>query len=227
MKKTNWIAQLSKTIKAYCRQRQRRTLRRQLKDKEILTFEEACAYLDTEPGILLKEVAIGKLPGGKLGRSWHFSKKSLNYYFSFYHAPSPLDLAKYFEEDEGDSANQVCNLETIQHLLESYHQGQREFWAIDLRGAALPNSELPGIEIADSWLHRINLSRSNLRHANFEKSQLNQADLSGADLSHASFEGADLSGANLSQANLTGTQLHNAILTGVNLSEALIQNTCF
>lgn len=82
-----------------------RVLRRQVKDKDILSLSEACIYLSIDEGTLLEEVSLGKLPGGKLGDRWCFCKEALKNHFSIYHGVGPfydeeLDLDWFTKEED-------------------------------------------------------------------------------------------------------------------------------
>ena len=71
--------------------------------KDILTIDEAARYLETDPGTLIEQVSLGRLPGGKLGEEWRFSKEALREHFSSYHCYSvPYYLDFYEDENEDD-----------------------------------------------------------------------------------------------------------------------------
>lgn len=46
-------------------------------DSDILTIEEAAAYLRMHPQTLREKVAAGKIPGKKPAKRWLFSKRRL------------------------------------------------------------------------------------------------------------------------------------------------------
>ena len=44
---------------------------------DVLTVEEAAEYLQISPGMLLRKVREGVVPGAKVGRHWRFSRRQL------------------------------------------------------------------------------------------------------------------------------------------------------
>lgn len=59
------------------RQQHRHDIQQELKNKEILTLDEAAVYLSIDSETLLEEVHLGKLPGRQLGEEWRFSLRAL------------------------------------------------------------------------------------------------------------------------------------------------------
>lgn len=198
----------------------------ELEYKDILTLQEAAFYLSTDPGTLLEEVVLGKLPGGRLGGQWHFCKSTLTEHFSIYHGAGPYDWNTEIA-DKFQDKNQRCDPETVERLLKEYARGDRNFAAFDLRGAVLSGTSLAEIDLAEGLLQKIDLCQSNLQGADFQNANLTEANLSGANLSQASFIGANLSGANLSKAILLRANLQGATMSGVNLFGANLQDTSF
>ncbi|NLW79497.1 MAG: helix-turn-helix domain-containing protein [Ruminococcaceae bacterium] len=49
---------------------------------EIVTAGEAAAYLGISKPTLIKYVALGEIPGRKLGRQWRFMREDLRAYVS-------------------------------------------------------------------------------------------------------------------------------------------------
>jgi len=46
-------------------------------DDELLTIEEAAAYLKVDPVTVQRELRHGRLPGNKVGRAWRLNKRAL------------------------------------------------------------------------------------------------------------------------------------------------------
>lgn len=193
-----------------------------IRQKDILTLEEASLYLDIQPGMLLEEVGLGKLPGGQLAGKWRFCKNALLNHFSIYHDNSP-----WAGEEETLSEVKVCNEEIVSKLREDYKQGYRDFSQIDLRGADFSHTNLSSADLSGSWLSRANFEGSILRETDFQYSHLREANFQGADLSYVNFKGADLTGCDFSQAVLVSANLSDAILLGVNLWGANIKDAIF
>ena len=165
-----------------------------LKDKDILTLEEAAFYLGTDPGTLLEEVSLGKLPGGRFGAQcfggrippenllgqWHFYKSALSKHFSIYHGSGPYDWETAIA-DEFQGHSQCCDPKTVERLLKEYAEGDRNFSGIDLSYALMSGVSLPNIYLAEGMLEKIDLRESNLQSADFEDANLRGASLSGSD----------------------------------------------
>jgi uncharacterized protein YjbI with pentapeptide repeats len=123
---------------------------------------------------------------------------------------------------------------TAEELLQRYAAGERDFSRVDLSGARLRDTELPGINLSEANLFGAKLDRASLSGANFSGANLGSAWLEGANLSGANFSNAvisdgvlsetDLSGANLSYADLTACPLDGANLSGADLTGTLIGN---
>jgi excisionase family DNA binding protein len=71
--------------------KQRKARYSYIKEKEILSVEEAAFYLGTDTGTLLEEVTSGRLPGGQIGKEWFFSKWALLCHLSSYQNMPPED----------------------------------------------------------------------------------------------------------------------------------------
>jgi len=50
-------------------------------DTEVLTLEEAAAYLRVHPRTLRLRASEGVIPGAKIGRVWRFHKRQLERWF--------------------------------------------------------------------------------------------------------------------------------------------------
>jgi Pentapeptide repeats (8 copies) len=191
-----------------------------IKQKDILTLEEASLYLNIQTGMLLEEVGLGKLPGGQLAGKWRFCKDALLNHFSIYHGNSP-----WIGEKTQEVAS--CQQETVLRLIEDYSLGRRDFTQSDFRGADFRNTDLSEADFSGSWLSRANFGGSILKGAEFQSAHLREANLRGANLSYVNFKGADLTGADLGQAILVGANLSDAILLGIDLWGANIEDARF
>ncbi|NET32406.1 MAG: hypothetical protein F6K19_10410 [Cyanothece sp. SIO1E1] len=98
----------------------------------------------------------------------------------------------------------------VEHLLNRYAAGLRDFERIDLSEANLVGAQLSGI----------NFQQATLNVANFSHANLSQGNLSNAKLNAICGAGANLSQANLARSGLNGANLTRAILTGADLSQA-------
>jgi len=102
----------------------------EIQKKDILTLDEAAAYISTDPKILLKEVSCGHIPGGQLAGQWLFYKWALAQRFAGY------QQSDYFEEDDitenfPEQIPQVCDAKVVSRLLDEYASGERNFSGID------------------------------------------------------------------------------------------------
>ncbi|WP_193200722.1 pentapeptide repeat-containing protein [Nostoc sp. MG11] len=193
-----------------------------LRQKDILTLEEASLYLDIQPGMLLEEVGLGKLPGGQLAEKWRFCKDALINHFSIYHGNGP-----WISEENVDEEVEVCQQETVLRLIEDYSVGRRDFTQSDFRGADFRDTDLSEADFSGSWLSRANFGGSILTGAEFQSANLREANFRGANLSYVNFKGADLTGADLGQAILVSANLSDAILLGIDLWGANIEDAKF
>ncbi|MBE9038251.1 pentapeptide repeat-containing protein [aff. Roholtiella sp. LEGE 12411] len=193
-----------------------------IKQKDILTLEEASLYLNIQTGMLLEEVGLGKLPGGQLAGRWRFCKDALLNHFSIYHGNGP-----WIGEENVEEETEVCKGETISRVIEDYKAGRKDFSEIDLRGADFRDTDLSEADFSGSWLSRANFEGSILRGAEFQSTHLRESNFRGANLSYVNFQGADLTGADLGQAILVGANLSDAILLGIDLWGANIEDAKF
>jgi uncharacterized protein YjbI with pentapeptide repeats len=92
---------------------------------------------------------------------------------------------------------------------------KRDIRFVDISGASLIGTFLPGAYLRDA-----NLTGANLHGAALPWADLRGAVLRGADLSNAHCDSAQLIGAHLSFALLAGADLRNAVLADANLVEA-------
>jgi pentapeptide repeat protein len=151
---------------------------------------------------------------------------------------------KLYDSAEEDKVRKIAHIRTLT-ILSTLNAGRKrsllEFlyeWGlietgkstIDLKGAALSETDLSeaklsraalrGANLSGADLSRADLSRADLSEAALRGAKLWAADLSYADLSGANLWAADLSYADLSGANLNGANLNNANLRYANLSKA-------
>lgn len=70
-----------------------------LKNREILTLEEAAQYLQIDPQVLLAEVTEGNIPGCKLGEEWRFSASALEKVMSKEQAVKVTKISSIFNEN--------------------------------------------------------------------------------------------------------------------------------
>jgi hypothetical protein len=110
---------------------------------------------------------------------------------------------------------------TVQHLLERYAHGDREFECAKLSGVDLHNAILHGANLSEALLDQAVLTRADLRGADLSWADLSETRLGGADLRGAILTRADLSGADLRHANLLHADLTLANLEGVQWAGAI------
>jgi uncharacterized protein YjbI with pentapeptide repeats len=87
----------------------------------------------------------------------------------------------------------------------------------DLRGVALPNANLQGLDLTSSHLEEANLWGADLRGVLLPRAHLERAFLANAHL-----EGANLVGAHLEEAFLREGHLRGTLLTGAHLERAIL-----
>ena len=197
-----------------------------LKDKDILTLDEAAFYVGTNPATLLEEVICGHIPGGQLAGQWLFYKWALAQQFAGYRQPGndePDDIFENFQEE----IDKACDFKAVSRLLDEYASGERNFSGIDLSWASLKGVSLPGIDFVEAILTGIDLQESSLQEGQFMDTIFEGANLSGADFTNANLEGANLAHADLSQTLLISANLKGVNLKGTNLSGALLQDAIF
>lgn len=197
-----------------------------LKDKDILTLDEAAFYVGTNPATLLEEVLCGHIPGGQLAGQWLFYKWALAQQFAGYRQPWNDQADDIFENFQQE-IDKACDFKAVSRLLDKYALGERDFSGIDLSWASLNGASLPGVNFVEAILKGIDLRHSNLQGGEFMDAVFEGAKLSGADLSNANLEGANLIYADLSQTILIATNLKGVNLKGTNLSGALLQDAIF
>ncbi len=197
----------------------------EIQKKDILTLDEAAAYISTDPKTLLEEVTLGHIPGGQLAGQWLFYKWALTQQFAGYQQPDEFEDDIY--NDFQGEIPQVCDAKVVSQLLSGYALGERNFSGIDLSWASLKGVSLPEIDFVEAILQGIDLRESNLQKAELMDATFEGANLSGANLSNANLEGANLAHADLSQTLLISANLKRVNLKGTNLSGALLQDTIF
>ncbi len=197
-----------------------------LKDKDILTLDEAAFYIGADPEILLQEVSCGRIPGGQLAGQWLFYKWALAQQFAGYRQPGDAQADDIFENFQ-EEIDKACDFKAVSRLLNDYALGERNFSGIDLSWASLKGVSLPGIDFVEATFKGSDLRESNLQGGEFMDAVFEGAKLSGADLSNANLEGANLTHADLSQTILIATNLKGVNLKGTNLSGALLQDAIF
>jgi uncharacterized protein YjbI with pentapeptide repeats len=92
--------------------------------------------------------------------------------------------------------------------------------SMDLSGAYLSDSKMPGVDLAHDNLSNADLTNSDLRLADFSGVNLQGAHLWRSDLTSADFRRANLRSASLVRCKLRGSSLHAADLSGADLSYA-------
>ena len=92
--------------------------------------------------------------------------------------------------------------------------------SMDLSGAYLSGSRLPGVDLAYDNLSNADLTSADLRLADLSGVNLQGAHLWRSDLSGADFRRANLKSASLVRCKLRGSSLHSADLSGADLSYA-------
>ncbi len=191
--------------------------------QELLTLEEAAFYIGCSQEILLQEVRLGKIPGGKLGKKWYFHMYSLQEHFQ----KTNWENSQSFKVKIGAEEFSSSDPKLVNEFLIDVANGDRDFEGINLIGANLSHLILINMDLDKALLVNADLQRSDLYDSLMRDAYLMNANLQSANLSHVDLQGADLRQANFKLANLTNANLRGAKLTNINLSGAILKGTTF